>query len=254
MRFLTGEAAAVIGSTLLIADAHLGIEFAFRQRGVFIPMQHKRVARKIAALAKKHSCTEVCVIGDCKHDVYGFELLEKRMMREFLAELRKANPEVRSFTVVKGNHDSELEALAREDASFKMVPPQGFVLRDGKDSYGVFHGHAWPSPEVLKAKRLLCGHLHPLLEISDKAGAWRAPAWLVGAVKASKKFGTAAPARECVVFPAFGVLSGGTVVNKQRARLIGVLFENELFDVARARAFSLDGSNLGRVKRRTSPR
>jgi uncharacterized protein len=248
MRFLVGEAAAVIGSTLLVADAHLGIEFAFRSRGVFIPMQHKRVARKLAALARKHSCSEICVIGDCKHDVYGFELQEKQMMREFLSEIRKVNPEIKRFVVVKGNHDSELEALAREDAGFKMIPPQGFVL-DGGDgvTYGVFHGHAWPSPEVLSSKRLLCAHLHPLLEISDKAGAWRVPVWLVGTVKASKKFGTAAPARECVVFPAFGALSGGTVVNAQRARLIGVLFENDLFDLKNTKAFSLDGLNLGKI-------
>ncbi len=246
MRFLTGEAAAVIGKTLLFADAHLGIEFAFRGRGVFVPLQHKRVAKKIASLSKKHGCTEICVVGDCKHDVYGFELQEKRMMREFLAELRKANPEIKRFVVVKGNHDSQLDELSREDSAFKVVSPKGMVL-DGEDgtSYGVFHGHAWPSPDILRAKRLLCGHLHPLLELGDKAGAWRVPVWLVGTVKPDKKFGTLK--RECVVFPAFGALSGGTVVNKQR--LIGVLFENELFDVAKARAFSLDGLNLGKIKR-----
>ncbi len=249
MRFLTGEAAAVIGSTLLLADAHLGIEFAFRARGIFVPLQHKRVARRVAALAGKHSCDEIVVIGDCKHDVFGFEIQEKRMMREFLAELRKANPRLRSFAVVKGNHDSQLDELSSEDFAFKVIPPKGLVLNgEGGASYGVFHGHAWPSENVLRADRLLCAHLHPLLEIGDKAGSWRVPVWLVGAVKQSKKFGTLK--RECVVFPAFGALSGGTVVNARRARLIGILFENELFDLAKARAFSLDGACLGKIKAR----
>ncbi len=241
MRFIVGEPAAVIGSTLLVADSHLGIEFAFRQRGIFIPLQEKKAARRIASLARKHSCDEIVVVGDCKHDVYGFELQEKRMMRDFLAALRENNPRIGRFTVVKGNHDSQLDELSKEDSAFEVIPPQGFVLRDGSESYGVFHGHAWPSEEVLKAKRLLCGHLHPLFELSDKAGAWRVPCWLVGKTKPNKKFKTLA--RECVIFPAFGALSGGTVVNRQRC--IGVLFENDLFDLARARVFSLDGLQLG---------
>jgi putative SbcD/Mre11-related phosphoesterase len=246
MRFLTGEAAAVIGRTLLAADLHLGIELAFRERGVFVPLQEKRVARKIAGLARTHSCTEVCVVGDCKHDVFGFENQEKKMMKDFLTELRKANPEIISFKVVKGNHDSQLDELSREDAAFEVIPPQGFVLEDEGVTFGVFHGHAWPSPSVLSAKRLLCAHLHPLLEFSDKAGAWRIPCWLIGKTKANKKMGV--KKRECVVFPAFGALSGGTVVNREKG--IGVLFENGLFDLKNAKAFSLDGLNLGKVNKK----
>lgn len=253
MRFIVGEPAAVIGKTLLAADLHLGIEFAFRERGVFVPLQHKRVARKLASLAGKYGCDEICVVGDCKHDVYGFERQEQEMMREFLGETRKANPKIARFVVVKGNHDSQLGELSEEIDWFRVAPPQGIVLRDESDdggndgsaSYGVFHGHAWPSPKILSAKRLLCGHLHPLVELSDAAGAWRVPCWLVGRVRENKKFKTRS--RECVVFPAFGALSGGTVINREKG--IGVLFENELFDWRAARAFSLDGLSLGKLQK-----
>ncbi|PIZ90770.1 hypothetical protein COX86_03200, partial [Candidatus Micrarchaeota archaeon CG_4_10_14_0_2_um_filter_60_11] len=58
----------------------------------------------------------------------------------------------------------------------------------------------------------LCGHQHPVYSFEDSLGKWQVPCWLKASLGKSK----------LAVLPAFGLLAGGTRVNKEK--LLGPLF------------------------------
>ena len=79
----------------------------------------------------------------------------------FLQNFKNVCP---SISVVRGNHDANLEPLLPENV--ELLPATGAVIGD----VGVFHGHKWPSPELLGCKTLVMGHLHPVVVFRDPAG------------------------------------------------------------------------------------
>lgn len=238
MKFAYGQAAAVIGKHVVVSDLHLGIEFAAREKKIMLPLQHKRLARELNALLSEFGANEIVVLGDFKHDVFGFEEREKRLVGEFLDSL-----DCSSVVVIKGNHDSQLESYSF--GKLAVEPPQGIVLREGEKKIGLCHGHAWPSPEVLAADVLCFGHQHPAIRFREKKSSWSQRAWIVGEMKASKKFGTRK--QRVVWFPAFNSIVGSASVNSGE-RLLGPFFANNLFDLNKATAFSLSGLRLGKIK------
>lgn len=222
MKLLNGEAAGVIGSSLVIADLHLGIEFELRRKGFHFASRHAREAERLNSLLSKAKCKRVVVVGDAKHDARGFEKQERKMMVEFVDALSCGE-----LLVVKGNHDSMLGGVP----GLTVEPAEGFILQ----KHGLAHGHAWPSDEVLACKELVTGHEHPLFEFSGEVGSWRVPCWLHCATE--KK------GQELLVMPAFGSLSGGSAVNN--GKFLGPLFNKGY--AAEKKAFSLDGDAFGKV-------
>lgn len=235
MKFVAGAPAAVIGKTLLVADLHLGIEFELRKKGVSIGLQYERVAKQLNALLKKTKASELVVLGDAKHDVFGLEQKEKRMMASFHGLL-----DCESVTVIKGNHDSQLNELK----GFNVKPASGVRLDFKGVSFGLCHGHAWPKRELLECDWLLTAHQHPCLQFKD-LGYWTVACWLVGNMKTNKKHGTRKE-QKIVVFPAFNALSGGVAANKEE--LLGPLFKNRLVNLKELKAFSLEGMFLGKIR------
>lgn len=244
MKFVSNHPVAVIGKTLLCADLHLGIEFELERSGVHVGLQWPKAAQTLEKLLRQTKCNHLLIIGDAKHDIRGFEEREKRMMRDFFRHLL-ANG-AKKITVCKGNHDGQLQELAAEGL-IEMVGPAGFVLKSGKESYGVFHGHAWPAEELRECDWLLMGHNHPLVELSEPMGfRWSEPAWIIGSTKPNKPANF--PAQKAVVFPAFNPLSGGLAFNRfSCAQLLGPIFENNLFDLQNAEARLLSGISLGKI-------
>ncbi|PIO06273.1 hypothetical protein COT29_01805 [Candidatus Micrarchaeota archaeon CG08_land_8_20_14_0_20_59_11] len=229
LKIAFGEAAAALGKILLVADLHLGIELELREKGINARQQWQSCARRINILLKRMRCSRLIILGDAKHDVYGCDIEERTMFRRFLDAL-----DTKDVAIVKGNHDSHLEGTA------PIIPATGIRLDDAGVSYGLFHGHAWPSKDVLATDILLTGHQHPLYEFKDKAGRWSEKCWISAETKANKKFGVMGR-RRVIIFPAFGILSGGIRLNTERG--IGPFFENKL--LRKATAFSLEGAPLG---------
>ncbi len=240
MFFIFNQPAAVVSDCLIVAELHLGLEFELRRKNhVFVPLQHKKIARQLNALLKQTNAKRLIVLGDLKHDVSGFEREEQKMLSEFIDAL-----ECEQLILVKGNHDSLIEKKLF-NPKLKIVPATGMVLEEEGKKIGLAHGHAWPSHEVLEADVLLLGHQHPGVKIIEKTGMHMQPVWLVGEIKASKKFGTRK--QQAIVFPAFGSLTGYMAVNEGK-RMLGPFFENKLFDLANAKAIALNGLLLGRMK------
>jgi hypothetical protein len=262
LKFVAGAPAAILGDFLVVADCHFGIEYALRKAGVNMPLLSKKYAASLNALFKENPAAKrLLVLGDFKHDVRGFEEREKKLLR---AVIRDLSPACGQVVLVKGNHDGLVEDIIGQTGSvdFKVVPAEGAVLaisdedeideKTGKAkivTYGAFHGHAWPSRDVLGADVLLVGHHHPQVAFVDRVRHRHVErAWGVGNLKASKEHGTKATSR-VVLFPAFNALSGGVALNslKKAGDWLGPLGQNGLIDAKTLSAFSLDGVQYGKV-------
>lgn len=241
MKFLSGAPAAVIGKTLVIADTHLGMEFELRRKGIMVGIQWKKAAAEVNALLKQAKARRLIIIGDAKHDVYGFEAREKLMMEDFFTAL-----DTQDVTVVKGNHDSGIEQLAQ----IRVIGPAGFVEKAGGKKYGFVHGHARPAPELFEADVLLTAHSHPVIEFRDPLGfRWAEPAWIMAETRANKNLGSRAD-QKAVIFPAFSKMSGGLAMNALReSGYLGPLLRNGAIALDDAEAVLVNGVRLGKIKR-----
>jgi len=241
LKFVVGEPAAVVGENLVISDAHVGVELELQAKGIEVS-NYALEAQRLNALLKQTKAKRIIVLGDFKHDVYGFGNKEMWVLRKFLRLV-----ECKNITVIKGNHDSQLESFNE----ITLVEARGLLLEAEGKKYGLFHGHALPSREVLeKADVFLLGNTHPLVEISEggRGGgrfAYSTRVWLVGKTKANEKLGLK-KGRKWVLFPAFGSMAGGVAINKTRN--LGPFLKKENADLPNAELFLLSGTKVGRMK------
>lgn len=237
MKFVVGEAAAVVGKNLVISDAHVGIELELQAKGIEVS-NYEREAQRLNKLLKQTKCNRIVVLGDFKHDFYGFKNREFWVLKKFLRLLN-----CKDILVIKGNHDSELESFGE----VKVADAKGLLLEAEGKKYGLFHGHAFPSKEIIEnAGVFLFGNLHPLVEISEgERFSYTTPVWMVGKTRENKKIGLK-KGKKWVLFPAFGSLVGGVAVNKTKN--LGPFLKKENVDLPDAKLFTLAGQNLGKLK------
>ncbi len=147
--------------TLLIADPHLGWEMSLQEKGIHVPSQTPKILNKLTAIITKYKPQQLVILGDVKYTVISSELGEWHDIPDFFTKLQNY---VADIAIVRGNHDANLEPLLPENV--ELLPATGAVIGD----IGVFHGHKWPSPALLKCKTLVMGHLHPVVVFRDPAG------------------------------------------------------------------------------------
>ena len=140
--------------TLLIADPHIGWEMELQQKGIHIPSQTGKLLNKLTAILTEYKPDALVILGDVKYTVISSEFGEWHDIPEFF---KKLQPYVNKISIVRGNHDANLEPLLPENV--ELLPATGAVIGD----VGVFHGHKWPSPALLGCKTLVMGHLHPVV-------------------------------------------------------------------------------------------
>ncbi len=221
LKFIYGEPAALLGDALLLADLHLGIEYELQQKGYNLPLQYGKAAEHANVLLKQTRAKQIIFLGDVKHNVYGLEDNEERMLNAFFGLLK-----TKKITVCKGNHDSYIENVK----GITVAPAGGLLLKKTL----LFHGHALPDEALLeKADRMCCGHEHPLARIREGKHTWTEKTWIIGR-QGGKKF---------VVFPHFGDLVGGREFGPSK-HLVRALDEKSCHN---ASAYLLSGLKLGKV-------
>jgi putative SbcD/Mre11-related phosphoesterase len=165
LRLLLPRPAALIKTgktkTLVIADPHLGWESALREKGIYVPSQSSSLLQNLVNLLSLYKPDELLILGDVKYTVVGAESGEWHDIPAFFSGLKKY---VKDIAIVRGNHDANLEPLLPE--SIRLLPATGIVV----GHTGLFHGHKWPSPALLKCKTLVMGHLHPVVVFRDISG------------------------------------------------------------------------------------
>ena len=271
LTLLLPSAAALIKTgktkTLVIADPHLGWEIALQAKGIHVPSQTTKLLKKLVALLSKYKPDALLILGDVKYTVVKTEPGEWHDIPEFFTELKR---HISDIAIVRGNHDANLEPLLPEN--IKLLPATGTVT----GGIGLFHGHKWPSPELLKCKTLVMGHLHPVVVFHDPAGfritrqIWlkaqcntEALAKLLlqkhgvrieGTPEATvkKHYGFKPQTTQIFIMPSFNDFLGGRPINEATQRkelgseaLIGPVLRSEAVDVENAELYLLDGTYLG---------
>ncbi len=228
---------------IAIADLHLGLG-ALRSEGFgFAETQARRMVEELLGAASETGAAGVVVVGDAKHPLVGAPAPVGRMLFEFFSTLLGEQLRVR---LVLGNHDVGIARhLPRE---VELLPASGWR----RGPLGLFHGHKWPSPRVLRSERLIAGHLHPGFRLAPghRSAGGKERCWVrvdLAPPRSRRRSRHAITARELLVLPAFNPLSGIEALNK------GPPAEGRTFLVHRflapgvARAYLLDGTDLGRL-------
>ncbi|MEF8812782.1 MAG: metallophosphoesterase [Halovenus sp.] len=224
---------------LVVADYHAGIEAVLRHEGVELDDGAAGRRRQVQGLLAETSPDRLVVLGDLVHAVGDPWDAEREEVTALFEGIEVP------VTLVKGNHDGEIEAvLADVDHDTTVTPAEGVRLGD----VGFTHGHTWPGQDVLAAKVICVGHEHPVVRLADDVGGYRAErAWLRGRL-APEPFEThtgVAPDGDLVVFPAFNDRSGGTWVNVDDRDFLSPFLPTGLAD---GRAYLLDGTRLGHYR------
>jgi putative SbcD/Mre11-related phosphoesterase len=257
-------------SFIIVADLHLGWEMSLSREGIHVPSQTSKLLDRLVNIVSDQSPEGILVLGDVKETIAGAEKLEWREVPDFFAALRKR---VKRISVVRGNHDGNLEPLLPEGVS--VLPSAGVSI----DDVGFFHGHQWPSLSLLKCRTLVMGHVHPVVVFRDPAGyrvtrqIWvkatcdgkrlsevllrKRGVKFVGTAEETfcELYGEKPRTSQLLIMPSFNDFLGGKALNERtpsgrfKGRVVtGTVLKSDTVDMRNAEAYLLDGTLLGTVE------
>lgn len=162
---LTPEKAAIIGSTAIISDLHLGMESVLQERGFALPrVQIRDVIRGVEKIVEKYGVERLVIAGDFKHEFSRNMPYEWEDVEEFLARFSELE-----IVAVRGNHDNFLAAI---------LAKQGIKLVESFEvgGYTILHGHKEIEGE--RPGKIIMGHEHPVVRIRYEGGIYTFPCYL----------------------------------------------------------------------------
>jgi putative SbcD/Mre11-related phosphoesterase len=253
---------------LVVSDLHIGWERLLSQRGVHVPSQTPKIKNMLLQLIKKCKPTRLILLGDIKDAIAKVEMEEWQEIPDFFESINKKVPDIQ---VVVGNHDGNLEPLLPEN--IQIVPSTGAIFGDA----GLFHGHAWPVPELLGCINLVTGHVHPTIVIRDPMGfRMTKQVWIKATCNSEQlaksllnhlgtnsneptsildsQFGVKLKVSQLFIMPSFNQFLGGRPVNERkrgkrekRGVFIGPVLRSGSVNLNDAEVYLLDGTFLGTV-------
>lgn len=245
---LLGEPALVIENTkktLAIADIHLGIEWDLYNSGINIPSQVEKRFIRIRGYINRVLPERIVLLGDIKHNVPMTSWQEKQEVPRFLSRLTACAP----VDIIPGNHDGDIEDLIPDNVTIHSM--RGAII----DRVGYFHGHTWPDAELFSLPYVVMSHNHPTVRFTDPLGhgisepVWIRTHFIENAIKRHYGDGIEWRNPEVIIMPAFNELCGGVPFNESiYDDLLGPVFANHAVDLEKARAFLLDGTDLGTIE------
>lgn len=184
---------------LAVGDLHLGFEHMLREAGIELPeTQIDDIIKGLEDIfselkSKGHRIDKIVFLGDIKH-YFGFEYRERHFFNKVL-DFLKEHFNDRDIILIKGNHD-------RFDYSGKKM--KDYYIYKG---LGFIHGHM-NFPQIFRedVKKIIMGHLHPSIILSDKHNIKREKfkCYLTGEYKD----------KEIIVLPSFFDIIEGKSVNE----------------------------------------
>jgi putative SbcD/Mre11-related phosphoesterase len=235
---LINEPALKVGSTLVLADLHIGIEHELALNGINIPSQVEKRIDQTLNYVKTANAQHVVLLGDVKHSISTTSPLERHDIPHFLRSIAEYAP----VFILPGNHDGGLEYLIPRDTRFKIkiCPTKGCSI----DRVGLVHGHSWPAMELLRCSYVVMGHNHPTVRLIDTVGYVSSkPVW-IRARFVESVFRARYPelSQYCdpsvIIMPAFNELLGGIAFNEASYKtLLGPLFVNRAIQLEEAQAY-----------------
>ncbi len=228
---------------LVIADYHAGIETVLQRDGVELAGDGEGRRERLLALVAETKPDKLVILGDLVHAIGDLWEAERTELQTLFDELSVP------VTLVKGNHDGEIESsLSEFDHDITVTKSTGTTIGD----VGFVHGHTWPDNTVLSCEVLCVGHEHPVVRLEDSVGGARMErVWLRGdcnpapfrnQLEGTSQETVASLPDALIVFPAFNDLSGGTWVNVDGQSFLSPFLPEAL---AAGEAYLLDGTRLG---------
>lgn len=250
LEFLAARGAA--RTTVVVADLHLGLG-APPGSGMGPPGALARgMALDLLRLLEERSAQRLLVVGDVKHPIVGTPPPLRPVVFDFFSTFLAEGIGVE---VVLGNHDVGLARWLPREA---IVHPATGLLEGG---VGFFHGHRWPSARVLRAQRLVLGHLHPGFRFaptpeapSAKQRCWVRVEPIPAPPPKRRRRRPPVTAREIIVLPPFNPIAGTEALNRERPARGRSFLVARFLSLGRPRAYLLDGTDLGEVLTRRSAR
>jgi len=224
-----------------------------------------KMKQKLLKIINKYKPNRLILLGDVKQAIPKISLEEWKEVPEFFEEIVES---ISNVSVVQGNHDGDIEPLLPPEV--KVFPPEGILIGD-RIKIGLFHGHAWPSPEILSADTLVMGHIHPVIRIRDKTGLWiikqvwikteccgekLAEAYLKHrSVKKSsskeifeRKYNITLDNPTLIIMPAFNDSVGGISADNVEINPMSPLLRSKIVNIDDAELYLLEGNYLGLVR------
>jgi len=252
---------------MVIADLHIGWEMALSQKGIYVPTQMPKLLQTLKKLLSIYKPSKLLILGDVKYTVVTADIGEWHDIPDFFDELRK---QIKEICIIRGNHDGNLEALLPE--RIRILPATGTILGE----VGVFHGHRWPSPSLLRCKTILMGHVHPIVVFRDPAGfrvtrqVWvKAQCNTIELTRAileknrvkiendpqetlRKHYKIRPKTSQLFIMPSFNDFLGGRPLNERKSSvsakpeiIVGPVLRLKAVDMENAETYLLDGTFLG---------
>jgi len=239
------EPAAIVGESLVVTDLHIGVETSYRDRGVMIPSQIKKLTERLKNPIQQTDVNKLIVLGDLKHNVHGSSWQEQKEIPKFLNKLTNHV----SISIIPGNHDGNLKKIIPKNKKIKLLNNRGTIV----DEVGLVHGHTWPKPEIMQCKNILIGHNHPVIEFNDGFKKHRKKAWIrtpLNKNNLNKKYPNINwKNQKLVIMPAYSNLVGSVSFNNTKNNFLGPLFNQNIANTNKMTTHLLDGTYLGKVKK-----
>ena len=229
--------------TIVVSDIHLGLGGSPDRPYGPPEGSGTSLAEELTRIAKIASADRILIAGDVKHPIVGTPPALRPVVFDFFGRLLA---EGLATELVLGNHDGGIVPHLPREVEVRAADG---VVQDG---IGIFHGHRWPSDAVLRSPRLVAGHLHPGYRLAptaeDPVGKRRC--WVRVAVSPNpegprRARGRAQNVREIVILPAFNPLAGTEALNRERPARIRTFLYRRFLTLGTARAYLLDGTDLG---------
>ncbi len=253
---------------LVITDLHIGWEIALSQKGIHVPSQTPKLLQKLKNLVSMYKPEKLLILGDVKHTVATARASEWQDIPDFFDDLKG---HIKKIQIIRGNHDGNLEPLLPEN--IEILSATGTIAGE----VGLFHGHCWPSPALLKCKTLMMGHVHPIVAFRDPAGfRITRQVWVKAECDGTKlaeillqkhrvkieksieetlrkHYRFKLEASQLFIMPSFNDFLGGKPLNKRKAsgtgkaswRIMGPVLRSEAVDMENSEIYLLDGTLVG---------
>ena len=245
---------------LVVADLHIGYERTLFKKDQYSVNLAERIIQRFEQLVANVKPSEVIILGDLKHSIRDFSPQEFNKVAVLLNQIQQKA----SLTIVRGNHDADIELVVPDDT--QIIPASGFKLSFDSQQVFLIHGHAQPTQDILDCSSLLMAHIHPVIAISSLKNritthrVWVKAKWKPTIIDAMKKWlgKTTINSRRAnldqllnmrvLILPAFLDLLRGHVLNSEvTENHLGIpLFRHLSMD--NSEIFLLDHTPLGRLE------
>ncbi|QDK37264.1 ligase-associated DNA damage response endonuclease PdeM [Bdellovibrio sp. NC01] len=186
-----------------LSDVHLGKAESYQSAGVPIPSgSHREDLLLISDLIHRYQIRKVMILGDWIHNRFSLSEIIVQDFREFF----KAHDHVH-WTLLLGNH---------EKGSVEILNKLPFHLVEEEMQIGPFlmtHGHKNAKSKLFQIQ----GHTHPLVSIHEGPTRLKLPCFVLE--------------KNALTIPAFGSLTGGYVIRKDKGKRIFAVTPKEIFEV-----------------------